>query len=52
MKQLSSEKELWKENQRLKEKIKELEKRISDAGWQYEHDHVDDWRKPIEMGQL
>ena len=33
-------------------KIAELEKRVSDAGWQYEYDHVDDWRKPTEMGQL
>ena len=31
-------------------KIKELEKRASDAGWQYEYDHRDDWRKPTEMG--
>ena len=34
------------------EKIAELEKRVSDAGWQYEYDHADDWRKPTEMGQL
>lgn len=33
-------------------KIKELEKRVSDAGWQYEYDHADDWRKPTEMGML
>ena len=33
-------------------KSKELEKRVSDAGWQYEYDHADDWRKPTEMGQL
>lgn len=33
-------------------KIKELEKKVSDAGWQYEYDHADDWRKPTEMGQL
>ena len=33
-------------------KIAELEKRVSDAGWQYEYDHADDWRKPTEMGQL
>ena len=33
-------------------KIAELEKRVSDAGWQYEYDHRDDWRKPTEMGQL
>lgn len=32
-------------------KIKALEKRVSDAGWQYEYDHHDDWRKPREMGQ-
>lgn len=24
----------------------------SDAGWQYEFDHSNDWRTPIEMGQL
>ena len=33
-------------------KIKELEKQVSDAGWQYEYDHADDWRKPTEMGML
>lgn len=33
-------------------KIKKLEKQVSDAGWQYEYDHADDWRKPTEMGQL
>ena len=33
-------------------KIKELEKQVSDAGWRYEYDHHDDWRKPTEMGQL
>lgn len=33
-------------------KIKELEKQVSDASWQYEYDHADDWRKPTEMGQL
>lgn len=33
-------------------KIKELEKQVSDAGWQYEYDHHDDWRKPTEMGML
>jgi len=32
--------------------VSELEKKISDAGWQYEYDHADDWRKPTEMGQL
>lgn len=31
-------------------KIKEMEKRVSDAGWQYEYDHRDDWRKITEMG--
>ena len=31
-------------------KIKELEKKVSDAGWQYEYDHADDWRNPTEMG--
>ena len=32
-------------------KIAKLEKRVSDAGWQYEHDHANDWRKVTEMGQ-
>ena len=43
---------LRKQNRLLTEKVKQLEKRVSDAGWQYEHDHQDDWRKPVEMGQL
>ncbi len=34
-----------------KKKIKSLEKQVSDAGWQYEYDHRDDWRTPREMGQ-
>lgn len=34
------------------DKIKGLEKRVSDAGWQYEYDHADDWKKPTEMGML
>ena len=33
-------------------KIAELEKRVRDAGWRYEYDHADDWRKPTEMGQV
>ena len=33
-------------------RVRELEKRVSDAGWQYEYDHADDWRNPTEMGQL
>jgi hypothetical protein len=33
-------------------KIAELEKQVRDAGWRYEHDHADDWRKPTEMGQV
>ena len=33
-------------------KVKKLEKQVSDAGWQYEYDHRDDWRKPTEMGML
>lgn len=33
-------------------RVKELEKQVSDAGWQYEYDHRDDWRKITEMGQL
>ena len=40
------------EIKKLKAKVKKLEKRVSDAGWQYEYDHADDWRKPTEMGQL
>ena len=40
------------EIRKLKAKVKKLEKRVSDAGWQYEYDHADDWRKPTEMGQL
>lgn len=31
---------------------KEMMEESSDAGWQYEYDHADDWRKPVEMGQL
>ena len=31
---------------------KQTAKEASDAGWQYEYDHADDWRKPVEMGQL
>ena len=37
------------ENKRLK---KENAKLKSDASWQYEYDHANDWRKPVEMGQL
>lgn len=37
--------------EKSKNRIKALEKRVSDAGWQYEYDHRDDWRKPREMGQ-
>ena len=33
------------------EEVKSLKKQVSDAGWQYEYDHHDDWRKPREMGQ-
>lgn len=33
------------------EEIQSLRKQVSDAGWQYEYDHHDDWRKPSEMGQ-
>lgn len=33
-------------------RIKKLEKQVSDAGWQYEYDHRDDWRRPTEMGML
>lgn len=30
----------------------ETEEKTDDAGWQYEHDHADYWRKPVKMGQL
>ena len=30
----------------------ETEEKVSNAEWQYENDHADDWRKPVEMGQL
>jgi hypothetical protein len=43
---------LREQNKLLKDRIKQLEKRVSNDGWQYEADHVDDWRKPVEMGQL
>jgi hypothetical protein len=33
-------------------KIAELERQVRDAGWRYEYDHADDWRKPTEMGQV
>jgi hypothetical protein len=33
-------------------RIKDLEDQVRDAGWRYEYDHADDWRKPTEMGQL
>lgn len=36
----------------LEKKVKELEKQVSDAGWRYEADHADDWRKITEMGML
>lgn len=36
----------------LKEKLKKAEKEVSDAGWEREAAHADDWRKPVEMGQL
>lgn len=37
--------QLEKENAKLK-------KQNSNAGWQYEFDHANDWKTPIEMGQL
>ena len=40
------------ENEKLKEENRELRKQISDAGWRYEYDHRNDWRKPVEMGML
>lgn len=44
------------EKKRLEEKIKTLEEKLekerSDNSWQYEYDHSDDWRKPVEMGML
>jgi len=30
----------------------QMMKEVSDVGWQYEYDYADDWRKPVEMGQL
>ena len=33
------------------EEVKSLKKQVSDAGWQYEFDHHNDWRQPREMGQ-
>lgn len=41
-----------KDEDKKDKKIAELEKRVRDAGYQYEYDHADDWRKPTEMGQL
>ena len=29
--------------------IRRLEREVSDAGWQREYDHADDWRIPHEM---
>ena len=43
---------LMEENKRLREENQKLKKQVSDASWQYEYDHQDDWRKPVEMGQL
>lgn len=40
---------LESENKKLREENAKLK---SDASWQYEYDHADDWRKPVEMGQL
>lgn len=37
------------ENKRLKEENAKLK---SDASWQSEYYHANDWRKPVEMGQL
>lgn len=42
--------ELKKKVEELTNKKKELEKEVSDAGWQREYDHADDWRKVTEMG--
>lgn len=36
----------------LTEENKSLKKSVSDAGWAWEAEHADDWRKPVEMGQL
>lgn len=44
--------QLEKENAKLKKENAELKKQNSDAGWQYEMDHANDWRIPVEMGQL
>lgn len=48
----AEKKKLEEENASLRKRNKELQKRVSDAGWQYEKDHADDWRKPVEMGML
>lgn len=44
--------QLEQENTKLKKENAKLKKQNSDAGWQYEFDHANDWRIPIEMGQL
>lgn len=43
---------LEEQNSLLKEKVERLGEANRRAGWQYEYDHADDWRKPVEMGQL
>ena len=34
----------------LLDEIEELEKKVSDYGWEREYEHRDDWKKVYEMG--
>ena len=45
-------KALKKEKAELKRKIRELEEQAVEEAWRREYEHRDDWRKPVEMGQL
>lgn len=51
---LTYPKSLWniEEMPDQEKRVRELEKRVSEAGWQYEYDHRNDWRKPTDMGTL
>lgn len=61
IKPLLEESELLKDDgavKKLQERVKQLEKenkdlqkRVTDAGWEREAAHADDWRKITEMGQ-
>ena len=42
--------DLLNEIEEKEKEVKELKKEVSDAGWQREYDHRDDWRKVHEMG--